>query len=131
MHELTCIICPIGCSIMADYDSCSVPEGIKITGNRCPRGIEYAKEEILAPKRMVTATCKIDYNNMLCPSHTQLPNRIPVKTSKPCPKEMISDLLNDIYSIKISFPVKTGFKPIINWRNTGIDVIVVRSLEVL
>ena len=130
MRELTCIICPIGCLISVEYENGSVPENMKTTGNRCPRGKEYAIEEIFAPKRMVTATCKIENKYMLCPSNAQLPNRIPVKTSKPCPKEMIDDLLTDIYLINISLPVKAGFKPIVNWKNTGIDVVVVRSLEI-
>ena len=151
MRELTCIVCPIGCSLLVENFSTKelssaggVPETaaadedgqvFKITGNRCPRGAVYAKEEICAPKRVVTATCGFDLNeqaprlqNSAWNSLTA-PRRVPVKTSTPCPKEKITELLGDIYRLKVSLPVKAGDKLIADWQGRGIDVVAVRSLE--
>ena len=120
--EITCIVCPVGCLIKTEKNDND--NSLIITGNNCPRGEEYAREEILSPKRMVTATCTIASN--IQAEHSL--RRIPVKSSKACPKELIKELLTDIYKIKIKVPVKAGYKAIKNWKNTGIDIVVVRSL---
>ena len=117
MKELTCIVCPIGCSLEVREDG----ENILVTGNKCPRGEVYAKEEMLAPKRVVTATCLVVGN-------TSVTRRVPVKTSVPCPKEKISALLDDIYKTKISLPVKAGDKVISNWQGLEIDIVATRTL---
>ncbi len=130
MRELTCIVCPIGCSISVKEGP--KPEGLSsltITGNRCNRGAAYAEEEIRAPKRVVTATCGIAFKPEE-PDSVGLtaPRRIPVKSSAPCPKEKILELLEDIYSLKPSLPVKAGDRLITDWKGSGIDVVAVRSL---
>jgi CxxC motif-containing protein len=131
MRELTCIICPIGCSISVEEKSGSGSfSDLTIAGNRCPRGADYAREEIHSPKRVVTATCGIALTPSLelSPRAFTAPRRIPVKTSLPCPKEMIDELLGDIYRLKLSLPVKAGDRPIVNWKGSGIDLVVTRSL---
>ena len=119
MRNLTCIICPIGCSLDVEEDSASdnISEAnINVTGNKCARGVVYAIEEISAPKRVVTATI----------SSTVI--RIPVKTSVPCLREKIPALLRDIYKIKITLPVKAGDVVIENWNSEGLDVIATRTV---
>jgi CxxC motif-containing protein len=114
MRNLTCIVCPIGCSLDV-YDS---SENLSVTGNRCPRGAAYALEEIRAPKRTVTATCQITAETV---------RRIPVKTASPCPREKIPSLLKDIYKLKIDIPVKAGDVIIKDWNGEGIDVVATRT----
>jgi CxxC motif-containing protein len=102
---------------------------LAITGNRCNRGAAYAEEEIRAPKRVVTATCGIAFKPEEPGSGgLTAPRRIPVKSSVPCPKEKILELLEDIYSLKPSLPVKAGDRLIKDWKGSGIDVVAVRSL---
>jgi CxxC motif-containing protein len=130
MKNLTCIVCPIGCSLTVEEGALAAdgfPE-LKITGNRCPRGAVYAGEEVRAPKRVVTATCGIKRSASNIPSLTA-PQRLPVKTSVPCPKEKINELLKDIYRTQVTLPVKTGDKIISAWKDSGIDVIAVRSMN--
>jgi CxxC motif-containing protein len=117
MNDLTCIVCPIGCSLNVKEESGE----LSITGNKCRRGEVYAKEEIRAPKRTVTATCKID-------GEAGTVRRVPVKTSSPCPREMIPALLDDIYKVKITLPIKVGDVVIPNWKNEGIDIVSTRTL---
>jgi len=104
---------------------------LTITGNRCPRGAAYAQEEIRAPKRVVTATCGIAFAQDETAHYRSLtaPRRLPVKTSVPCPKEKIDELLVDIYRLRISLPVKAGQTLIADWNSSGVDVVAVRSLE--
>jgi len=122
MRNLTCIVCPIGCSLeIEENDTCE--ENLSVTGNRCPRGAVYAREEIRAPKRVVTATCRIEGEA----GHSI--RRIPVKTVSPCPREKISALLEDIYKTTVALPVKAGDVVLAGWKGEGIDVAVTRSLS--
>jgi len=131
MRELTCIVCPIGCTLSAEEDLAGDPSALKVSGNRCPRGAVYAQEEIYNPRRVVTATCGIALPAGGTDPHRSLTSarRLPVKTSLPCPKEKIDELLNDIYGLKAKLPVMAGEKLISNWKGLGFDVIAVRSLE--
>ena len=121
MRNLTCIVCPIGCSLDVEEDL-KQPDDLSVTGNRCQRGVDYAREEIRDPRRTVTAACQItgDAGSV---------RRVPVKTSIPCPRGKIPALLHDIYRINITLPVKAGDAVITDWKGEGIDVIVTRSIS--
>ena len=85
MTELICITCPKGCHLRVDEE-----KGFAVTGNSCPRGAEYGRNELQHPVRTVTSTVRIQ--------GADLP-RLPVKTDRPLAKEKIFDcmaLLNTI-----------------------------------
>jgi CxxC motif-containing protein len=138
MRSLTCIICPIGCRLSveergADGDS---PDDLTVMGNRCSRGAVYAREEVRAPKRVVTATCALVPEEYRADGAAgfmgrRFPDlrRIPVKSVIPCPKERIPALLSDIYRLHLRLPVKSGDVLIADWQGTGLDVIAVRTVE--
>jgi CxxC motif-containing protein len=108
----------MGCALNVEINGAE----LTVTGNRCPRGAAYAREEITAPKRTLTATCRLL-------GESSVVRRVPVRTSVPCPREKINDLLADIYRSGVSLPVKSGDKVIADWQGTGIDVIAVRSVS--
>jgi CxxC motif-containing protein len=89
----------------------------------------YAQEEIKAPKRVVTASCKVFYSTEKAETSLSTHRRISVKTNSPCPKEKINDLLKDIYNTSVKIPVNAGEVIIKNWKETGIDVSVTRSMN--
>jgi CxxC motif-containing protein len=122
MRNLTCIVCPIGCSLNVEEDANS-PENLSVKGNRCPRGEVYAREEIRAPKRVVTATCRIEGEAEYSV------RRIPVKTSSPCPREKIPALLRDIYETAVSLPIKAGDVVLAGWNGGEIDVVATRTFD--
>jgi len=121
MRNLTCIVCPIGCSL--EIDDCG---SLSVTGNGCPRGAVYALEEIREPKRVVTATCLIDDAQTTGAVRVK---RAPVKTASPCPREKIPALLDDIYKLRLSLPVKAGDAVISRWNGEDIDVVATRTIE--
>ncbi len=120
--ELICISCPIGCHLKVSWDCETKPEmnDITVENNKCPRGTIYGQEEILSPKRVVTATCAVESIHM---------GRIPVKTTGAILKGDIAGLLEDIYKINLITPVKTGDIIINNYKKTGINLVVTRSLS--
>ena len=101
--KLICIKCPKGCELDIN--------GEVITGNSCPRGIDYAKEELTTPKRTVTALAK------------SINGVVPVKTSIEVPKELIFDVLQEISKLKLS-DTHIGDNVCKNILNTGADIIV-------
>ena len=130
MRNLICIVCPAGCSLDVDEDE-TPQNNLSVTGNRCPRGITYAMEEIRSPKRVVTATVSVEgVQDSSCGiKRTASAARVPVKSSCPCPRENIPAMLNDIYKAKVSLPVKAGDVVIASWNNSGIDIIATRSIS--
>jgi CxxC motif-containing protein len=112
-----CIACPIGCHLDIEAENEKI---IYIEGNRCKRGIDYAVNEYTDPKRMVTVTCKVD---------SKLIHRIPVKTSEAISKKYINGLIEELYKINLTPPLKVGEKIIENYKDTNVDILITRNLE--
>ena len=68
---ITCILCPKGCRVTHQADG-------SFTGNSCPKGADFARQEQNDPRRILTTT-------MLCPDGSLLP----VKTSAPVPRNQL------------------------------------------
>lgn len=123
-QELTCITCPIGCRLVAER----LGEGeLEVRGNRCPRGAVYAREELLAPKRTVTATCRAVAASGLGASEVP---RIPCRTTAPFPRERVDELLAAIYALEEPLPVARGRVLIRDALGLGIDVVATRTLGI-
>lgn len=114
MKNLICIVCPIGCHLEVDVEN-----SYKVTGNTCPKGEVYGKEELISPKRVVTSTIKIKNG---------IHKRIPVKTTNSIPKELVYECMELLNNIEVSSPIKVGTKVIENIFETGIDIVVTRDM---
>ena len=115
MHKsLICIGCPRGCRLEIEMEG----ETITVSGNSCPRGEAYAKQEMTNPRRVVTAVV-----------HTTSPALpwLPVKTSEPFPKAQISALLNQLYKMTVTPPIRCGDIVLENIDGTGIHVVATES----
>jgi CxxC motif-containing protein len=120
-QELTCITCPLGCRLVAESGSGSE---LTVSGNRCPRGAIYAREELLAPKRTVTATCR----SFAAAGVSPAAKRIPCRTSAPFPRERVDELLAAIYALEEPLPVEMGRVLICDAFGLGIDVVATRTV---
>lgn len=116
MKEMICIVCPKGCHLRVDD---SDRDHLAVTGNSCPRGFDYAIEELTAPKRMVTSTVIITGA-----AHS----RLPVKTAAPIPKELVADAVKALDGVTAASPVKVGDVILRNVCGTGVDFIATRNL---
>lgn len=115
-RQMICLSCPIGCHIDVLADDGGE---LQVTGNRCPKGLEYAREEYFSPKRVVTATCRSSSARM---------RRVPVRTTRPLAVGLIDDLLAEIYRLQLQAPMKAGEPILRNFRDTGVDVVLSTSL---
>ena len=93
--ELTCIVCPIGCSLTAEIAGDGRVS--KVTGNNCSRGEKYAIEECTNPKRILTTTLRCEDGKM-----------ISVKTDAGIPKEKLLEAMKLISGIVVKCPVNIG-----------------------
>lgn len=93
-RELTCIVCPIGCSLLVEISDGKV---LSVTGNTCPRGKVYGETECTNPTRTITTTVK-------CKDGTI----IPVKTETPVPKDKIFEAMKIINKAAPVLPISVG-----------------------
>lgn len=108
--KLTCIMCPKGCEMTITKKG----ETLNISGNSCPRGAIYAKQEILSPTRILTSIINTK-QGVIC-----------VKTSEPIPKNLIKQGLDLIKNLKVD-NAKIGDILIPNFLNTSANLIVTRE----
>ena len=113
---LTCVACPKGCEITVEYED---DEILEILGNACPQGANYAKEEIVAPTRILPTTIKVKGGALpLCP----------VKTTEQIPLELMHQAMKIIGEKKIEAPIAMGDVLIENILDTGADIVATRDM---
>ena len=114
-YNLTCIRCPMGCALRVTADG----DEVTVTGNTCPRGADYGRQEVTAPVRTVTSTVPV--------TGGQIPV-VSVKTAGDIPKDKIFDVMKDIRSASVPAPVKIGDVIIRNAGGTGTNVIATKDV---
>lgn len=111
-----CIMCPMGCTLNVEVEDGAV---LSVTGNQCPRGAKYAKDEITAPMRMLTATVRV--------AGGILP-LLPVVSAAPLPKGRILDCARALRDVRVTAPVRAGDVVAANLLGLGVDVVASRDM---
>jgi len=91
---LTCIICPMGCTLTVQTEDKKV---LSVAGNTCPRGKEYAETECTNPQRTVTSTVRCTDGSL-----------VSVKTDRPIPKESMAACMVRINQAVATLPIAIG-----------------------
>lgn len=94
-RNLTCIICPRGCSLTAEI--CG--QQVTVEGNACPKGAEYAVNECLHPVRTVTATLRVA---------NRCDTMVSVKTETPVPKDKMLAVMAQLRTKTVDAPLQIG-----------------------
>ncbi len=94
-RDLTCIVCPRGCSLTAEVSG----DKVTVTGQGCPRGQEYAINECLHPVRTVTIALRVANREY---------TMVSVKTQNPIPKEKMMDAVAMLRALKLQAPIAAG-----------------------
>jgi len=113
---ITCIGCPMGCLVTVTMNENTI---VKIEGNICKKGEEYAKDEVTNPTRMVTAVLTVEGCR----------EPLSVKTKQFIPKEKIFDCLSEIYKTKATLPISIGDVIVKDVCSTGVDVVATKHLR--
>jgi len=96
VREIVCLICPNSCVMKVYLEDKKI---LRIEGNMCPRGEEYAKQEIIQPKRVVISVIKVRGGDM---------PTVSVKTENPVPKSCIPKIMKLLSRIELDAPVSMG-----------------------
>lgn len=114
--KLVCINCPRGCKLDVE----NINGEISVTGNFCPRGKQYAINEMTNPLRTVTTTVAIK---------SIYYERLPVITSAQVPKGKIMDIVKSLKNIEVSAPIKMGDVIVKNVIGLDADIIASKTIE--
>ena len=101
-RTFTCIVCPNGCEIDAEYEGTNV---LSVTGNLCPKGKAYVTQELIDPRRTI------------------------VRLTRPVPKDRIFDVMAEIRRKTMKAPVRIGDVVIENVLGLGSDVLITKNVE--
>ena len=115
-RNLTCIGCPLGCSITVRMEGGSV---ISVEGNTCKRGDDYARKEVTNPTRIVTTTVRVSGGSEAMVS---------VKTRSDIPKDKIFDCVRALKNVKVEAPVHIGDVICKDIAGTGVDIVATKNV---
>ena len=82
----TCIVCPACCDLETD--------GMEVNGARCPKGEAFARQEMIAPLRVITTTVRCETSKGV--------RMLPVKTACPVPLALIPDVMKQVKALRLS-----------------------------
>jgi CxxC motif-containing protein len=115
MRELVCIVCPNGCRLQVETDQGS----IQVTGNKCKRGLDFARGEITNPVRTLTSTVRTSFPGVPV---------LPVRTDGEIPKGQIPALMRFLGTITVEEPLGIGAVAAENPLNLGCNIIVTSNI---
>ena len=114
-RELTCIGCPLGCAVTVEMEGTEI---LRVTGNTCKRGEEYARKEVTNPTRIVTSIVRVNGGKI---------PMVSVKTKSDIPKSKIFDCVKALQSIQVEAPVHI----MENVADTGVSIVATKNVEAL
>jgi CxxC motif-containing protein len=111
-----CIGCPLGCRLEVEEEEGAI---VEVRGFACKRGKEYAEQEHIDPRRMVTTTVRILNARWA---------RLPVRTTTSVPKDRVRAVCQALSRIAVNTPVHMGDVILRNVLDTGADVVASRNM---
>ena len=115
VRELTCIVCPRGCALRVEIEE---GKDLVVTGNACPRGVQYAIDECTHPMRTITSTVRAEDGSV-----------IPVKPDRTIPKEKMFECMVEINKAVATLPAHVGDVVIENVLGTGANVVITANAQ--
>jgi CxxC motif-containing protein len=116
VDRLTCVLCPVGCELEVRRDGSTE---VEVSGNQCDKGIPFAVEEVLRPRRNLATSI---------PVRGTASKMVSVRLSGPVPREMIFPILAEIARLRPEAPFSRGQILITDVLGTGVDVIATRTV---
>lgn len=115
--ELTCIGCPMGCSLLVEL---AENAETKVLGNSCKIGENYAVKECTNPTRIVTTTVLV--SGGIYPT-------VSVKTEKDIPKDKVFACIKELKNIVVAAPIQIGDIIYENILNTDVNIVATRNIK--
>ena len=116
-RKLTCIICPLGCTLDVAVGNSRIEY---VRGNKCKRGISYAQAECINPTRTLTTTMTVEEGKYPL---------ISVKSEKERPRHLIPECMEVIKQSKAKAPIYIGDIVVENILYTGVNIVATNNIE--
>lgn len=112
--EFYCTVCPSECHLTVALDDNG---GVaSVSGNSCPRGARFGRQEAICPMRVLTSTVCLEG------AQTGEP-LIPVRTREAIPLSLQTQAMGAIRERRVMAPLKMGDVVLANVCDTGVDII--------
>ena len=108
---ITCTVCPQGCRMTVTGEELHVSG---VTGNKCPRGAEYAQSEFVCPVRTATSSVRVEGG---------VRPLVSVRSSRPIPAARMAELVELLRGIRLEAPVAMQQVVFENLWNSGVGVV--------
>ena len=116
-REFICVTCPVGCAIQAVVEG---DELLEIHGHACQRGEAFVREELKAPRRMLTTTVRVRGGRLPL---------VPVRSSGPVPKGLIFEIARALRDVELEAPVVDHQTVLADALGSGVDIVTSRGME--
>jgi CxxC motif-containing protein len=117
VDRMTCVLCPVGCELEVGKNAAGE---LQVQGNQCDKGIPFAVEEILNPRRNLATSV---------PVRGTAAKMVSVRLSRPVPREKLFPILAEIGKLRPEAPVRRGQVLIADVLDTGADVVATRTVD--
>lgn len=115
--SMICVRCPRGCEMSVRMEGNA---SVAVTGNGCKLGVDYARQEIADPRRILPTTVRVRNGSRPL---------VPVWTPNPIPKRLLRELAEYTRGITVDAPVAVGDVVVHDWRGMGIDLVASGSVD--
>lgn len=111
----TCVVCPRGCRLLVSL----VDGAVAVSGNACPRGADYGRQEAVSPMRSLTTTVRT--------AGSRRP-RLPVRSSVDLPLSRLLEAMAAIDPVVARAPVRRGDVLLGDLLGLGVDLVATDDL---
>ena len=109
-RTFTCIICPNGCEITAEYEGTDVRS---IEGATCPKGQDYVRQELTDPRRNIATSIPVECGEL------------------PLVKKDIFTVMDAINKLHVKAPTAIGQVVLPDVCGLGANVIITKNVAAL
>ena len=115
--QFNCTTCPSECLLTVEVErnaNGAVVEVRSVTGNSCPRGDKFARQELTCPMRVLTTTVAVSGGDEAL---------LPVRTAEAIPLALHAQAMAIIRGLVVEAPIHMGDVVLENLLDTNIDLI--------
>ena len=121
--QFNCTTCPSECLLTVEVERDSndaVMEVRSVTGNSCPRGDKFARQELTCPMRVLTTTVAVSGGDEAL---------LPVRTAEAIPLELHARAIDLIRGVVVDAPIRMGDVVLENLLDTNINLVASMDID--
>ena len=121
--QFNCTTCPSECLLTVEVErdaDGAVVEVRSVTGNICPRGDKFARQELTCPMRVLTTTVAVSSGDEAL---------LPVRTAEAIPLELHAQAMDLIRGLVVDAPIRMSDVVLPNLLDTGTELIASMDID--